>query len=89
MEKLPGRSSAATHELIFKANDIPPLGFKSFYVTREKNVERAVTFQKIDKKPFVLHVPHQVFESTITLTYLKKMRFTFCIRKIVRCRTQK
>lgn len=29
---LPGRSSLATHELVFLASNIPPLGYKSYYI---------------------------------------------------------
>lgn len=31
---IPGRDSNATHELVFKASDLPPLGFKSYYVEK-------------------------------------------------------
>ncbi|CAH1973774.1 unnamed protein product [Acanthoscelides obtectus] len=31
---IPGRDSKATAELIFRAKDLPPLGFKSYYVER-------------------------------------------------------
>lgn len=33
-KKIPGRSSAATHELVFMAENLPGLGFKSFYVSK-------------------------------------------------------
>lgn len=36
--KIPGRFSEATVELVFKASDIPPLGYRSFYVTRSNNL---------------------------------------------------
>lgn len=37
---IPGRESIATQELVFKADMIPPLGFKSYYVQRvgENNI---------------------------------------------------
>jgi len=31
---IPGRTSPATHDLVFKATPIPPMGFESFHVTR-------------------------------------------------------
>ncbi|XP_059478736.1 lysosomal alpha-mannosidase-like [Neocloeon triangulifer] len=31
---LPGRASIATQELVFRATDIPPLGYKSYHVTK-------------------------------------------------------
>ncbi|XP_059478778.1 lysosomal alpha-mannosidase-like [Neocloeon triangulifer] len=31
---IPGRSSQATQELVFQAMDVPPLGFKSYHITR-------------------------------------------------------
>ena len=34
---IPGRNSKAGHELVFKAEKIPALGFKSFYVTKGKS----------------------------------------------------
>lgn len=34
VRNIPGRVSYATTEILFKANSIPPLGFKSFYVKR-------------------------------------------------------
>lgn len=33
---IPGRNSSATVELVFLASDVPPLGFKSYYVNKEK-----------------------------------------------------
>lgn len=33
VQNVPGRTSNATVELVFLANNIPPLGFKSYYVT--------------------------------------------------------
>lgn len=33
--KIPGRNSSATVELIFRASDLPPLGFKSYYVEKK------------------------------------------------------
>ena len=33
-----GRNSSATHELIFKAENIPPLGFKSYYISKNAQV---------------------------------------------------
>jgi len=35
---LPGRNSSATHELIFLASKLPPLGFKSYYIKVEKKL---------------------------------------------------
>lgn len=32
MKKIPGRVSTTTHELLFRTDSIPPMGFKSFYV---------------------------------------------------------
>ena len=34
--KIPGRRSQAAHELVFKATDLPPLGFKSYFVSKSK-----------------------------------------------------
>lgn len=37
--EIPGRSalSQATHELIFQAEDVPPLGYKSYYVSHDSS----------------------------------------------------
>lgn len=32
LKKIPGRVSSTTHELLFRTDSIPPMGFKSFYV---------------------------------------------------------
>lgn len=34
---IPSRKSQATHELVFLANEIPPLGYKSYFVERVKS----------------------------------------------------
>ncbi|VVC31552.1 Hypothetical protein CINCED_3A003390 [Cinara cedri] len=34
--RVPGRVSTATTELVFRAADLPPLGYKSYLITREK-----------------------------------------------------
>lgn len=34
---IPGRQSSATAELVFQANDLPPLGYKSYLITRQKD----------------------------------------------------
>lgn len=49
MLKIPGRSSTATHELVFKAETIPPLGFVSFYVTQEKNKKLKIDDHNVDE----------------------------------------
>ncbi|KAG8221971.1 hypothetical protein J437_LFUL007812 [Ladona fulva] len=40
--EIPGRESQATYELIFKAQDLPPLGFRSYYVSRANYILPAV-----------------------------------------------
>jgi len=35
VKKLPGRNSSATHELVFLAFELPPLGSASFYIQVE------------------------------------------------------
>lgn len=37
IRNLPGRDSQATHDLVFLASQIPPLGSKSFYVGSPDN----------------------------------------------------
>lgn len=45
---IPGRESNATAELIFLASELPPLGFKSYYIQLEKGdaVVKAAHFQE-------------------------------------------
>lgn len=35
--RIPGRQSLANVELVFRADDLPPLGYKSYLITREEN----------------------------------------------------
>jgi len=35
--RIPGRKSSTTAELVFKAEDLPPLGYKSYLVTKESS----------------------------------------------------
>lgn len=37
--KVPGRFSRATVEVVFKARNIPPLGYRSYYVTQSNNLQ--------------------------------------------------
>lgn len=50
--KIPGRNSSAKSELIFRANDLPPLGFKSYYVQRSTG---NIVLPSIN-----VHQPHEV-----------------------------
>ncbi|XP_068085422.1 lysosomal alpha-mannosidase-like [Anabrus simplex] len=50
---LPERTSKATMELVFRAEDLPPLGFRSYYIKRENeiaDVETKNVVQKSTKK---------------------------------------
>lgn len=44
--QVPGRQSIATAEIVFRAADLPPLGYKSYLITREK-----VDPQQREKQP--------------------------------------
>ncbi|XP_018323357.1 lysosomal alpha-mannosidase-like [Agrilus planipennis] len=47
--KIPGRKSLATHEILFLAADLPPLGFKTFYVTNNSTEsDEDEVFNKIE-----------------------------------------
>jgi len=37
VSRIPGRKSLATVELVFRANDLPPLGYKSYLITKVEN----------------------------------------------------
>lgn len=39
IKKIPGRVSKAEYEIVFLAEALPPLGFKSYYVTKLDDVE--------------------------------------------------
>ena len=36
--RIPGRESRANFEIVFKAESVPPLGFKSFHVTKKSSL---------------------------------------------------
>jgi lysosomal alpha-mannosidase len=38
--EVPGRVSPATLELVFFAKDLPPLGFRSYYISRSNHIHR-------------------------------------------------
>lgn len=45
VKKLPGRNSSATHEIVFLAFQLPPLGSKSFYI-QANNKSRVTAIKK-------------------------------------------
>ncbi len=45
---LPGRNSSATHELVFLAIDLPPLGSKSYYIEVENKSKAMVVINEIN-----------------------------------------
>lgn len=61
--RIPGRRSLATAELVFQADDIPPLGYKSFLITKDKsylkNKQIEVSTQSVTDDP--VHVGDRVW----------------------------
>lgn len=51
VKDIPGRVSKANYELLFYAEEIPPLGFKAFYIQRDKKTASAYfeEFQNVSK----------------------------------------
>lgn len=45
---IPGRQSKAGHELVFKAEQVPPLGFKSFYVSKTSGSNQLIEGEELD-----------------------------------------
>ncbi|KAL1517913.1 hypothetical protein ABEB36_001613 [Hypothenemus hampei] len=70
--KMPGRESNATVELLFQAKDIPPLGFKSFYVQLLKG---NATIAEDDTGKFKANYEHIGFDINATTGILGKIYF--------------
>ncbi|CAG4969461.1 unnamed protein product [Colias eurytheme] len=49
--KIPLRNTTTDHELLFIAQNIPPLGFKSFYFKKESNIRKRSIIKKLTKNP--------------------------------------
>lgn len=59
--RLPGRSSNATHELIFQAVDLPPLGLRSYYVQTQPGKRMFRSRVKTFELPTTNHVEVAAF----------------------------
>ncbi|XP_049857125.1 lysosomal alpha-mannosidase-like isoform X1 [Schistocerca gregaria] len=52
----PGRMSDAKNDLIFKATDLPPLGFRAYYITKlNKEQQKEHTSEKLDEAHEIGH----------------------------------
>jgi lysosomal alpha-mannosidase len=51
---IPGRTSTATAELIFVAKHLPPLGFRSYYVSKSEESINALKEVPFDGKPVTI-----------------------------------
>ena len=69
---LPGRKSEATHELIFQAKDLPPLGLRSYHVHNEPGL-------KMRKRRMVHTLPT---ENDIVISSLTFDRITGLLKKV-------
>ena len=49
---IPGRSSLTSHELVFQASNVPPLGYKTYSVSRKGKPGRSLQ-SVVSKKEFV------------------------------------
>lgn len=47
IQNVPGRASTASYEILFLAKDVPPLGFKSYYLTASNDMDETVA-QKLE-----------------------------------------
>lgn len=47
---IPGRKSLANSELVFIADDLPPLGYKSYLITKEKVNSESLFQAKMSKQ---------------------------------------
>lgn len=65
--EMPGRTSEAKTDLVFWAKNIPPLGFKTFYVTRNKNSDDRIKAEK--------HTHSLKHEVRFSCTYFSFMSF--------------
>uniref|UniRef100_A0AAG5DR73 Alpha-mannosidase n=1 Tax=Anopheles atroparvus TaxID=41427 RepID=A0AAG5DR73_ANOAO len=87
---LPFRDSAATHELVFPAEQIAPVGYRSFYVSKEQEERKDTTSStaticqedniSIGNDLLTVHFDENGFMSSITLegeTHPLKQNFLF------------
>ncbi|XP_045508879.1 lysosomal alpha-mannosidase-like [Colias croceus] len=49
--KIPLRNTTTDHELLFNAQNIPPLGYKAFYIKKETNKRKRSIIKKLNKNP--------------------------------------
>ncbi|ENN70995.1 hypothetical protein D910_06863 [Dendroctonus ponderosae] len=69
--KIPGRTSNATLELVFQARNVPPLGFKSFYVQRAEGDDVTA----LDNGTFCIHYDNVGLDVDPTAGIVGKIHF--------------
>lgn len=60
---LKGRVSKATNELVFLAENLPPLGFRSYFVVQEKGVDGNTVPAQESQDNFILNDVSQFINS--------------------------
>lgn len=83
VKRLPGRNSSATHELVFLANLLPPLGSKSYYIeldnksnVSELNIKTNETFIENEVSYSIGYnfISSQVYTFNFIEFFLKRIR---------------
>ena len=54
MLNIPGRFSQATKELVFMAENLPPLGFCSYYITKSNHIDHSKQFKHSSGRDIIL-----------------------------------
>lgn len=61
---IPERKSAASYELVFSAVDLPPLGFRSYYVSKQRTKRRSDMSEQVNEN-FIGSKVNEIFEAKI------------------------
>lgn len=69
IKKIPGRVSQAEYEIVFLAEALPPLGFKSYYVTKLDDVEGYFSAKPSSDKVVGLSVGQPVEIDSVVLEH--------------------
>ncbi|XP_075216675.1 lysosomal alpha-mannosidase II isoform X3 [Lycorma delicatula] len=83
VQNIPGRFSEAQFELVFRANNLPPLGFRSYYIYVSNNVSmnRSYMSHSLEEKKIKIGNPNRLSfmvnndENTLILTINKTTQF--------------
>jgi lysosomal alpha-mannosidase len=79
--EVPGRVSPATMELVFNAKDLPPLGFRSYYISRSNHINHSSQHKMYHGKDVTLG--NSVSQTAAKFFFLSVNKiFTICEEKL-------